>query len=186
MTVQVRRTRPGFTLIELLVVIGIIAVLVGISVVVVTSVMRAQTGVGSGATISKAASEHDRQWKAAIDNAKEEWAAKKDPPGFRTAFPNPDLARRIYIRLRLEQEFPQSFAEARTGPQYPPLPAAATVTLGPKQSYVTALAGVPAALPRPSRRSASSWPSTRHGAAPSPILKKRSAPASCARSTGPR
>lgn len=144
MTLNVRRAcrRLGFTLIEMLVVITILVVLGGLTVVVVTAVYKGQAGVATDATIHKTLSELDRQWKAAIDNAKDEFRANRAPAALSSNYgTDPDLARRIYIRLRLEQEFPQSIAEATTGPQYPPLPAAALVTLGPKKSYTNQLAG---------------------------------------------
>ncbi|MFO0969312.1 MAG: type II secretion system protein [Gemmataceae bacterium] len=102
--------RNGFTLIELLVVIAIIAVL---------SAMGASAYF---ATVNRARNNNTKTALLALDNAlKSHWnavieeAKKEDiPAGVRAwAAPDPtgDLAKVIWIKLRLMEAFPQSFAE---------------------------------------------------------------------------
>src|SRR5260370_29357924 len=67
-----RRGRFGFTLIEVLVVITIIAIIAGMSMGVYFRVRKAQVQSASETTVNKLASNLDQQWKAVLDNAKDD------------------------------------------------------------------------------------------------------------------
>jgi len=146
MTVKTR----AFTLIELLVVIAIIAVLVGLTATAVTGVLRSQTAAATNTTMQKLASEVDKQWKPVIDNSREEYTTGKSTQQvLAVAATDPDKAQKIWTRLRLAQEFPQTAAEATTGVSYTdPGPDKTlgtaddvTYTLPANPAYVRALQG---------------------------------------------
>ena len=103
-------SRAAFTLIELLIVIAIIALLVTLSVAAVFRTLASQQARATEATLEKVASVLDRQVKAVVDEAKGEAV----PPSVFTQLAGNDArrARVIWIKLRLKQEFPTSYAEA--------------------------------------------------------------------------
>lgn len=127
--------RAAFTLLELLVVIGIIALLATITVSAVFHLREGQTEVNTSRDLRKIHIGLEQQWKAAVDtiNTKEKPSDKlldacKNSDGSR----NNDRAKALHLKLRLRQEFPQTFAEFRSAvanfPEY-----------NPKQLYQKAL-----------------------------------------------
>jgi prepilin-type N-terminal cleavage/methylation domain-containing protein len=107
--IHVRSERAAFTLIELLVVIAIIGILIALTAGAVNRVRATQVAKATEATIDKLASALDRHMKAVIDQAK-----KEEIPANVVALAGSDSvrARIIWTKLRLKQEFPQTFAEA--------------------------------------------------------------------------
>ena len=108
--------RAGLTLLELIVVIGIIALLAALTA---GAVFRYQESSKVGDTnrhVLKLYMGLERQWKAATDGIKNE----PIPQQIRDFTMNADgtynnaRAKALYMKLRLRQEFPQNFDEART------------------------------------------------------------------------
>lgn len=130
--------RRGFTLIELLVVIAILAMLAALSVGVVIKVMRVAPQKSTETLIMKLGTVIEAQSRAISDQARKEqipgatWSALQGSVGS-----NPQRIIDAYTQLRLQQEFPTSFAQALSGP---PL-------LGPKKEYRDALQGRSAPAP---------------------------------------
>jgi prepilin-type N-terminal cleavage/methylation domain-containing protein len=124
-----QRRRPGFTVVELLVVVSIIAVLAALGAGAYIRLAANARKKFTEDTIARLASQLQTQVAAVADRANTEPV----PPAVLAAAGNdPVRARAIYVKMRLKQEFPQSFAEARDGvPGFlPPLP-----------GYVTQIAG---------------------------------------------
>jgi prepilin-type N-terminal cleavage/methylation domain-containing protein len=134
--------RAAFTLIELLVVIAIIAILAALVAGAVFRVMASQSVKRSEATVKKIQTGLSGQWQAVIDDVKDEL---KSPPTSGTDYRmnayltakglangDPARMRALYVKLRLIQEFPQSFAEALASG---------------KQTYWTAINGAPSPGP---------------------------------------
>ena len=122
------------TLIELLIVMLIIAILAALSLSAVFSVRESQMKNFTESLISKLASALDGQWKAAIDQIREEPV----PAAFFTLAVNDQRrARVIYTKARLVQEFPVTFDQARNPmpgyltpkPAFANLPATSAATL---------------------------------------------------------
>lgn len=133
------RRRQGFTLVELLVVIAIMAVLAALSVGVVIKMMRVAPQKSTETLIMKLASVIEAQSRAVNDQARKEqippaiWSSLQASVGNS----NPQRVLDAYTQLRLQQEFPTTFALAVSGP---PL-------LGPKKEYRDALQGRSAPAP---------------------------------------
>lgn len=109
--------RTGFTLLELIVVLGIIALLAALSA---GAVMRyRQTSMEKDTTIQmrKIQIGLDQQWKAARDIIQKEVVPDAVVEATTNTNGVPDMARAraLHMKLRLRQEFPQSYVEARTG-----------------------------------------------------------------------
>ncbi|MFO0809189.1 MAG: type II secretion system protein [Gemmataceae bacterium] len=127
--------RAGVTLIELLVVMAIIATLASLVVGAVFTLRESQMKSFSETTIQKLASSLDQQWKAVLDQARSDTV-----PGWAVNMAGGDLrrARAIYMKGRLAQEFPMTFAKAIN-------PGGAVVSvanLQPKPTYLAACSGV--------------------------------------------
>jgi prepilin-type N-terminal cleavage/methylation domain-containing protein len=131
-------SRPGFTLVELLVVIAIITLMVAITAGTAMQVMSYQRSSNTGTTIQMINSALERQWKAVVDQARNEtvpadvasiaYSASSPPAN------NDRRARIIWTKLRLKQIFPMNYSEAlapwQLPPQFtsPPLPSVPPVT----------------------------------------------------------
>ncbi len=137
-----RRGRFGFTLIEVLVVITIIAIIAGMSMGVYFRVRKSQVQSASETTVNKLASNLDQQWKAVLDNAKDDarngiknvdlyanqWATATGPGSSGTGVVDPRLELVIHSKMLQKLEFPQTFWEAVLWP--------GIVNLQLKSSYV--------------------------------------------------
>src|SRR5436190_1966990 len=117
-------TRRGFSLIELLVVIGIIAVLMGLAAGAYFSVAKSQNVKRTETTIKKVATGLNSQWSSVIDEVKNEIKNGQQPVGASGNFwanllliagNDRDRANALYLKMRLRQEFPQSYTEAVNG-----------------------------------------------------------------------
>ena len=134
--------RSGFTLVELLVVIAIIAVLVSLSGAAYFRWIATQAQDTTETTMRDVAKVLERQMKQVIDRAKKE-PESNIPLSVRTmAGGDMRRARVIWIKLRLKQEFPMTYAEAlfpwqAVNSTYNLPPA----DLPPKRTYVVALGG---------------------------------------------
>jgi len=156
-----RNRRSAFTLIELLVVIAIIALLLSISAAVLVGVFGSQNKANTGRTVQKISSELNRQWDAARKQALDEVTNGTALTALQAQFPasptapqqalqqklqgNADLVRQIWVNLRLAQEFPMSFGEARSGSSLTVSDSSGnsiiTFTRPAKNSYFAALKG---------------------------------------------
>ncbi len=125
--------RPGFTLIELLVVISIIAILLALSASATVRVIDVQRGNNTEQTVKILSDNLDRHWQAVIDKAKNEPIDPQVLSDVRSRGGDDRLARIVYIKLRLRQEFPMDFAEATN---------VVPGRLRPLPAYQRALAGV--------------------------------------------
>lgn len=109
------RRRSAFTLIELLTVIGIITVLVALVGGAVFRVMASQSLKRTESRVKTVQTGLELQWRAVIDDAKEDFKTGKVPASLVSAAGNDrDRAYVLWIKMRLKQEFPQSFAEVQS------------------------------------------------------------------------
>lgn len=131
------RQRAGFTLIELLIVISIIGVLLSLTGAAVFKTIQVRKRTNTQQTVQKLYLQLQRQMKAVIDEARDEARTGKIPPSV-VALAGGDMNRAqfVWIKLRLKQQFPQSYAEAlNPAPGY----------LNPEPAYGRVLAGKSAA-----------------------------------------
>ena len=124
-----RPLRRGFTVLELLIVMAIMAILFALTAGAAMRYSDVQRKKNTEWLLQKLDSALHTQWNAVIAQAKDEAV-----PAAVTSMAGSDgrRARVIYIKLRLMQEFPMTFAEA-TNPAGGMLP--------PRPSYVAALQG---------------------------------------------
>jgi prepilin-type N-terminal cleavage/methylation domain-containing protein len=103
--------RSAFTLVELLVVIAIIAVLVSLTAGGIFKAIEGQEKANTEQTIRKVMGTLKQQWGFVVDQAR-----KEIPPQgvYLLANNDPQRAQVIWVKLRLKQEFPTTFQEART------------------------------------------------------------------------
>lgn len=113
--------RAGFTLIELLVVLSIMALLTAITAGAVFRYKQSSMEKDAGLRIQKLDIGLQQQWKAIVDKAKTEEVpqgvleltrARGTSPLLPGAYDNA-RARALHMKLRLQQEMPQTFGEAR-------------------------------------------------------------------------
>jgi prepilin-type N-terminal cleavage/methylation domain-containing protein len=147
------RRRSAFTLIELLTVIAIIAILCAMSAGVVFRVMSSQYNKRTEATVKKVQGAFDQQLKAVVDDAHEETrksyssiTASQKQALLNLASNDRDRAAVIWLKLRIKQEFPQTFFEVLNwsnspAPGIPPM----NNFLPVKQAYFLEIQGATAA-----------------------------------------
>ena len=115
--------RGGFTLIELIVVIGIIILLAALTVGAVFRVREAQLEKNTNTTLQKVHIGFMQQWDATRDQIAAEQipvpirtmtqqvTQAGNPPSYRF---DPARAKAVWMKLRMRQEFPSNFGEARS------------------------------------------------------------------------
>ena len=125
--------RRGFTLLELIVVMTIIAIIASLSMGVYFRVRQSQTESAAVTTVNKLQSQLDQQWKAVLDNARDDARAGKIGTIATTTLGGGDSRRELVIwtKIQLKLEFPMTFDEAVNWP--------ATVGVNPKSSYFRAI-----------------------------------------------
>jgi prepilin-type N-terminal cleavage/methylation domain-containing protein len=125
------RQRAGFTLIELLIVIAIIGILMSLTGAAVFKTIQVKRRSNTQQTVQKLYLQLQRQMKAVIDDARTE-PVTSNQPLMTLAGGDANRARIIWIKMRLKQQFPQSYAEAiNPAPGY----------LNPEPAYGRILAG---------------------------------------------
>jgi prepilin-type N-terminal cleavage/methylation domain-containing protein len=130
-----RAGRAGFSLVEMLVVMAIIAILVSLTAAGAFQILSSQRSTNTELIVKKADNALQAQWQRAVKSA---FTEKIDPIYFDTQYNpqnpgqvtswglmgmaggNQNRARLIWVKLRLMQQFPMSFNEARSA--LPPAP----------------------------------------------------------------
>ena len=136
---RARARRAGFTLVELLTVVAIIAVLVALVASAAFQMIGVQQQRITETTIKKVADALDQQWQAVVDQARKETVLNANVASF--AGNDAQRQKVLWVKLRLKQEFPMNFSEAKSpAPSY----------LDPRPSYVDALGGSDWTPPGPS------------------------------------
>ncbi len=116
--------RPGFTFVELLVVIALIAVLLALSASATVRVIDVQRGSNTEQTVKIVSEQLDRQWQIVVDEVMRPGAVV--PSNVQSALQpivgnDPFRMRLFYLKLKLQQEFPMTFNEARAPRLLPPI-----------------------------------------------------------------
>jgi prepilin-type N-terminal cleavage/methylation domain-containing protein len=120
----------GFTLVELLVVIAIIAVLIALTSGAVIGFITFQRGANTETTLRTVDKAFQQLWQKVIADAKKEtpsdtvYAAAQNADGSS----NPRRAQVMWVKLRLIEAFPASYAEINSCPPYT-WPTAATPSI---------------------------------------------------------
>jgi len=112
------RLRPAFTMIELIVVIGIIVLLATLSAATVMRVRTAQRETNTNNVMRAVTMGLNEQWKQAVQKISAEepheiirqMTSKSQQAG---CGDDKSRAKALHMYLRLRQEFPQTFTEAR-------------------------------------------------------------------------
>jgi len=113
MTLRHSSKRHGFSLIELLVVIAIISLLAALIVGATMRVIGVQMQKNTQMLLQKLQPALTAQWQATIDQAQNEKIPDANYPAILAQAGNdPQGARVVWIKLRLAQQFPTSFAQA--------------------------------------------------------------------------
>ncbi len=101
--------RRGFSLVELLTVLAILSILVALTASGVIKTIDYQHRSNTSTLLNKVHGELSKQWTATLDTAKGETPS---PTVVSMAGGDPERAKVIWIKFRLKQEFPMSYAEA--------------------------------------------------------------------------
>jgi len=139
------RPRPAFTLLELIVVLSIMALLAAMTVSAVFRLLESSRESNTNTHIRAINVGLEQQWKAAVDRIKTE-----DPPkpvkdltmtqlGPTNFVLDQSRAKALHLKLRLRQEFPQNFTEARTGIQVISPADGSSYIYGPKTAYINVI-----------------------------------------------
>jgi prepilin-type N-terminal cleavage/methylation domain-containing protein len=104
-----RAPRPGFTLVELLVVIAIIAILLALTAAGVFSIIGTQQQTTTENSLQVIYDVFQKQWDKVISDAKKEVGIS--PAVMALADNDINRARVIWIKVRLMEAFPMSYAE---------------------------------------------------------------------------
>ena len=132
------RSRDGFTLIELLIVISILALIAAITASAVFRVNSTQAIKRTETSVQKIAGGLSQQWQAVIDDVEDDYKNARIPAVVFTAANNDrDLAKAIWLKLKLRHEFPQTVTEATSDVKFNNV-----VVLPKKQAYIALLAGI--------------------------------------------
>ena len=134
--------RSGFTLLELLVVIALIVLLASLTVGAVFRLVNARRETNTNTHLLKIHSQFEQQYRAGIDTIKKESVPEAIKQGTKTGAGSVDnaRARALHLKLRLRQEFPQSFVEADQAKFQVAYPNASSL-YPPKRSF-SAVSGV--------------------------------------------
>lgn len=134
------QSRPAFTLLEMIVVISILGLLAALSLSAVFRIQETQRETNTNTGLRKIQIGLDQQYKAARDTISKEavpdviktLTSSIDTNG--NIVPDPIRAKALHMKLRMRQEFPQTYAEART---FVP----GTSVYNPKPIYLNAIGG---------------------------------------------
>jgi prepilin-type N-terminal cleavage/methylation domain-containing protein len=110
--------RPAFTLIELLVVIAIIAILMALTTGGVFAIINTQRQNNTETSLQTIMQVFEQQWAKVIIDAKKE--SPLPPVVMALADNDPNRARVIWIKIRLMEAFPMSYAEIQNPVVYDP------------------------------------------------------------------
>src|SRR5262245_6700967 len=108
-----RGGRPGLTLIEVLVVLGILSVLVALTVTVVIPLFTVSDERNTKVLLQKVDKALEQRWTEVLRKAQKEPLSAVQTAALDKVFgANTERNRVIWVKLRLKQHFPMSYAEA--------------------------------------------------------------------------